>query len=314
MFTEISRDIDRRQALKRIFAAITAVGASSFLSFEDLLAADASPRKPLNILWLHGSSCTGCSCALLDIEKVPVLDVLTRFAHIVFHHDLSLATGDQVIAIKEKLLASEEPFVLVLEGSIPVSMPHTCMVGHRTMDSWMERILPKATACIAAGTCASFGGITKMPGMDTGCMGLLQYSSFKGYTTPLITLPGCPMKPEHLLYALLYFTAHGRPPASDRYGRPRHMFGRTVHDRCVNYADFQENYFARRIGEDGCLLKLGCQGMVTRSDCVVQGYNNNTNTCIRAGHPCIGCSGESFPRRVMFHSYDDSRDIIPRRP
>lgn len=306
--------ISRRQALKQIFTAIAAVGAAPFITFDDLLAADASPRKAVNVLWLHGSSCTGCSCAFLDIEKVPVVDVITRFAHIVFHHDLSLATGDQVIAVKEKLLASGEPFLVVLEGSIPVAMPHTCMVGHRTMDSWMQRIVPKATACIAAGTCATFGGITTMPSMPTGCVGLPQYCRNNGYATPVVALPGCPMKPEHLLYSLLYVITHGRPPASDAYGRPSHIFGRTIHDRCVNYADYQENHFARKIGDSGCLQQLGCQGVITRSDCVVQGYNNNTNTCILAGHPCVGCAGETFPRQVMFHGYDDQRDIIPRRP
>ncbi|MBB5021997.1 hydrogenase small subunit [Desulfurispira natronophila] len=309
----MQQEITRRSALKRIFAAIAATGAGSFITFDDLLAADANPRKAINVLWLHGSSCTGCTCSLLDIEKVPVVDILTRFAHMVFHHDLSLATGDQVTETIDKLLESEEPFVLVVEGSIPVRMPHTCMVAHRTMDSWMQRILPKAQACIAAGTCAAFGGVTQMEGMDTGSMGLLQYSYYRGITTPIITLPGCPMKPEHFVYSVLHYSTHGAPPPLDRYGRPRRFFGRTVHDRCVKYADFQENYFSRKIGEDGCLLRLGCQGMVTRSDCMITGYNNNTNVCLRAGHPCIGCSGENFPRRVMFHTYDDTRDIIPRR-
>ncbi|WP_034763861.1 hydrogenase small subunit [Chrysiogenes arsenatis] len=311
-----SQEITRRTAMQRIFGAITAVGASSFLTFEDLLAADAATIKPLNVVWIHGTSCTGCSCSLLDVETVPVVDILTKFTNMIFHHDISLATGSQVTDIYEKLIHSDSsiPYVIVFEGGIPIGMPHTCMVGHRTMEDWMKQLLPKAAACIAAGTCASFGGVTEMLGTETGNASVLRFAHQNGITTPIVLLPGCPMKPEHFVYTLLYHLHHKKLPDLDRYGRPRRFFSRTVHELCINYADFQEGHFAQHIGDQGCLIKMGCQGMVTRSDCLITGYNNNTNVCIRAGHPCVGCAGENFPRRFMFHNYDDTRDIIPRRP
>jgi hydrogenase small subunit len=49
---------------------------------------------------------------------------------------------------------------------------------------------------------------------------------------------------------------------------------------------------------------------VTKNDCMQIGHNNNTNTCIKAGHPCIGCASKHFPRQIMMHTYDDKRAII----
>ena len=80
-----------------------------------------------------------------------------------------------------------------------------------------------------------------------------------------------------------------------------------ANDRCILYADFQEKRFATRIGEPSCLLKLGCRGPVTKTDCMISGHNSNT--CIRAGHPCIGCASEQLPRHIMLHAYDEKRVI-----
>lgn len=44
------------------------------------------------------------------------------------------------------------------------------------------------------------------------------------------------------------------------------------------------------------------------------GHNNNTNTCIKAGHPCIGCASEHFPRQIMLHSFNDKRAIAKFEP
>ncbi len=310
--------ISRRAALKRIFAAIAATGASSFLTFDDLVAADRTERQAaaggddprLNLIWLHGTSCSGCSVSLLNIEYVPVVDILTKFTNMIFHHDVSLATGDQVTDIFRRLKGSGLPYVLVFEGAVPTAMPHACMLGHRMITEWVDELAEGAEACVAAGTCAAFAGVTRMNGMETGSMALDEYLAHRGIERPVINLPGCPMKPEHLVYSVLHYAHEGGPPRLDDRGRPMRFFSHTIHDRCIYYSDFQENYFAEYIGDDGCLLKLGCQGVVTRNDCLINGHNSNTNSCIRAGHPCIGCAGEHFPRRIMLHTYDDNRPVV----
>jgi hydrogenase small subunit len=186
-------------------------------------------------------------------------------------------------------------------------MPHACVMGDRPMTEWVAETAAQATACIAAGTCAALGGIPKMNGTITGSMTLSEFLAHKGIDKPVVNLPNCPMKPEHFVYTVLHFVQTGRLPDLDERQRPLRFFAHSNHERCILYADFQEKRFATRIGEPGCLLKLGCQGPVTKSDCLVTGHNGNTNTCIRAGHPCVGCASEHFPRQIMLHAFDDRR-------
>ncbi len=299
----------RRVFLQRLWQVIVAAGASSFFSFEELLAAPIATNRP-KVLWLHGTSCSGCSTSFLDIEQVSVVEILTQIVDLVFHPDVSLATGEQAAQILDHMATEEDGFILVLEGGIPVGMPHACMMAECPMTDWVERLARRAGVLVAAGTCAALGGIPRMNGTLTGSMTLLEFIHHKGIAKPLVALPNCPMKPEHLVYTLLHQIKLGRPPELDALGRPVRFFGHTIHERCIYYADFQERRYAERIGDEGCLLKLGCQGPVTRNDCMRFGHNNNTNTCIRAGHPCVGCAGERFPRQIMLHSYGDRRSIM----
>ncbi len=303
--------LSRREALKRMFKVVVAVGAANFFSFEDLLALENGKLTKPNIVWLHGSSCSGCSTSFLNIEDVSVVDILTKFTNIIYHPDISLATGHQVVNMLDtctKELKNE--YLLVVEGSIPVRLPHACIMSDRPMTQWIEQMGQSATACVAAGTCAAFGGITAMEGMMTGTMSLDKFLEHKNINKAVINLPNCPMKPEHLIYVIFHYVKFKTIPKLDQEGRPLRFFSQTVHERCLYYSDFQEENFAKKIGEVGCMLKLGCQGPVTKNDCMQIGHNNNTNTCIKAGHPCIGCASKHFPRQIMMHTYDDKRAII----
>ena len=294
--------MNRREALKAIWRAIVVAGASNFLTFKDLLAADANPDKRINLVWLHASSCSGCSCSFLNIEHVSVLDILTKFTNLIYHPDLSLATGEQVTDILDKVASDGSKYVFVLEGSIPVGMPHACLMGDQPISYWVEKLGTQAMASVGLGTCAVFGGVTRMKNMETNSIPLDAFYEQKKIDSPVINLPNCPIKPEHLVYTLLHYAYKGKFPETDNKNRPLKFFGRTVHDQCIHYADFQEKHYARAIGDQGCLLKLGCQGPVTHNDCLITGHNGNTNVCIRAGHPCIGCASELFPRQVMFQT------------
>src|SRR5207253_6228676 len=44
-----------------------------------------------------------------------------------------------------------------------------------TTCEWIDRLAPRAWAVLAAGTCATYGGIHAMSGNPTGCMGLADY-------------------------------------------------------------------------------------------------------------------------------------------
>ena len=78
---------------------------------------------------------------------------------------------------------NSDPFVLVLEGSIPnedinregfwAAMGVDAATGQPipTVD-WIKKLAPKALAVVACGTCATYGGIHAMAGNATGAMGL----------------------------------------------------------------------------------------------------------------------------------------------
>lgn len=301
--------INRREFLKQMLKVVAAVGASNFISFDDLNAAEYRLNKP-NIVWLHASSCSGCSTSFLDIEGVALADILTKYTNIIYHPDISLATGHQVKEILNTVTSKYKGnYIFVLEGSIPTDLPHACMFAGEPMMHWIEKISQNATACVSAGTCASFGGITDMDGMFTGPKTFSKFLDMSNLNKPVINLPGCPMKPEHLLYVIFHYAKFLNLPELDRQGRPKRIYGRSVHETCVYYSEFQEKSFAKKIGDRGCLLNLGCQGPVTKNDCMLHGHNGNINTCIKAGHPCVGCASEHFPRQKMIHSYMDKNAV-----
>ncbi|HKI80039.1 MAG TPA: hypothetical protein VKA04_00185, partial [Pseudodesulfovibrio sp.] len=250
---------------------------------------------------------SGCSASLFTIEQITVLDFLTTFSRVIYHPNLSLATGAQVPQLLEKVVAAGEPYLFVLEGGIPAGMPHACTMAHRPMTEWVSLLAAGAAACIAAGTCAAAGGVPQMAGTLTGAETLGDFLGKQGIKTPLVNLPACPLQPEHLVYTLLHFIRRKGLPELDSDHRPLQFFAHTVHERCPRYASFQALDFARHIGEDGCLFELGCQGPVTYNDCSTNGHNGNTNNCVRAGHPCIGCASGYFPRPLLYHTRSDTR-------
>ena len=79
-----------------------------------------------------------------------------------------------------------DPFVLVVEGSIPNEAikpeGYWCGFGDDpetgqpiTTSEWIDRLAPKALAVVAIGTCATYGGIHAMEGNPTGAMGVPDY-------------------------------------------------------------------------------------------------------------------------------------------
>src|SRR5262249_56748622 len=97
-------------------------------------------------------------------------------------------------------------FILVIEGSVPnekiKSEGYWAAFGADkatgqpiTTCEWIDRLAPKAWAVMAAGTCATYGGIHAMEGNPTGCIGLADYLGW-GWRAkagrPIGTVPGFP--------------------------------------------------------------------------------------------------------------------------
>jgi hydrogenase small subunit len=187
--------------------------------------------------------------------------------------------------------------ILVVEGAVPAAMPRACEFGGEPFGDQLVRAAKSAKAVVAIGTCAAFGGIPAAENNPTGAVSAALHLKNHGVNTPVILTPGCPCHPDWLLGTLTHVLKLGLPPL-DELGRPRAFFGRLIHDQCARFADYEREKFAKTFGEEGCLFKLGCLGPITHTDCSLRAWNSGTNTCIRAGAPCIGCGGESFAARA----------------
>jgi hydrogenase small subunit len=166
------------------------------------MSADASTTaeaQPLiHVLWINaGLSCDGDSVALTaatqpSIEEI-ALGALPGLPNIAVHWPLidfecgPNGGADDFLEWFFKADRGElEPFVLVVEGSIPNEALHDegywCGFGNdpltgqpMTTSQWLDRLTPKALAVLAVGTCATYGGIHAMAGNPTGAMGVPDY-------------------------------------------------------------------------------------------------------------------------------------------
>ena len=200
-------------------------------------------------------------------------------------------------------------YFLVVEGSLPAGMPEACMMGHESLNQWVARAAAQAKAVVALGTCAAFGGIPAAENNPTGAMSIPAYLTREGINVPTIRLPGCPTHPGWVVGTLVHLLKFGLPALDDQ-ARPKMFYGKSVHEQCPRFADYEKENFARSFSEDGCLFKLGCVGTNTRADCTLRSWNGGVNSCIRAGAPCVGCASEAFPGSAAFAFYRKGEKYI----
>src|SRR5215470_9409086 len=184
----------------------------------------------VHVLWINaGLSCDGDSVALTaatqpSIEEI-AMSALPGLPKIAVHWPLiDFECGpdqgaDTFIEWFHKADRGElEPFVLVLEGSIPNEQINGdgyftgFGYNHETMqpitiNEWIDRLAPKATIVLAVGTCATYGGIHGMSGNPTGAMGVPDYLGWDWHSKaglPIVCVPGCPIHPDNLSETILY--------------------------------------------------------------------------------------------------------------
>jgi len=273
----------------------------------------ASNVKEIPVVWYQAASCSGDSVALLntthpDVRHVLVDEVVPGMhLNLLFQMTVMAGQGQQIIDIL-KTTAETQPqqYILVVEGSIPTASDGVMGVtGERdgkplTMAQSVEELGRNAMAVLALGTCASYGGVFAAEPNPTGSMGVQAFFQTKGIETPVINLPGCPAHPDWFVGTVAHIILFGlhKPNEIDDAGRPIEFYGKQIHENCPRRPDFDAGKFAKKIGDPGCLYKLGCKGPVSYADCPLRGFNNHTNWCIAAGSPCHGCTEPDFPDKL----------------
>lgn len=286
-------------------AVAMGLGSSAVPQIAEALEQLSSRNPP--VLWLQGQSCSGCSVSVLNSEAPTPEQMLTRHISLLFHGTLSAATGTVAMDVVHQTI-DRGGYYLVVEGALPVRMPWACRMGEESVVDLVNKAARNAKAVIAAGTCASFGGIPAAENNPTGAVSVSRLLKDQGVSMPVINVPGCPVHPDWLIGTMVHLLKFGLPPLDDKK-RPEMFFSRVIHDQCPRFADYERERFAKTFSEDGCLFQLGCSGPVTYADCSLRHWNGGINFCMQAGAPCIGCAAEDFASVGSFSFFTKKSNI-----
>ncbi len=289
------------------------------------IIADRPPDvEEIHIVWMTtGLSCDGDSISataatLPSIEDV-VMGAIPGLPKVHLHNPvLAYEVGDDFMQYWHRAANGElDPLVLVLEGSVPnedlltegywAAMGTNVETGQPiTTNEWIDRLAPKATAIIAAGTCATYGGIHAKENNPTGAMGLQDYLG-KDWRSkaglPIVNVPGCPVQPDNMMETVLYllYQVAGLAPLIplDDQLRPTWLLGKTVHEGCDRWSYYEQADFAHEYGSPKCLVKIGCWGPVVNCNVTKRGWMDGVGGCPNVGGICIGCTMPGFPDKFM---------------
>jgi hydrogenase small subunit len=278
----------------------------------------------IDILWITaGLGCDGDTVSMTaatqpSLEDL-VLGAIPGLPRVNFHNPvLAYAVGDDFLRPFEQAAQGKlEPFILVVEGSIPnernKSEGYWAGLGTDRATgqpiptcTWIDRLAPQAWAVLAAGTCSAYGGIHAMAGNPTGCMGLPDYLGWQWKSKagiPIVCVPGCPVQPDNFMETLLHllWQAAGRAPmiSLDEELRPTWLFGQTVHEGCDRAGYYEQADFAQEYGSRKCIVKQGCWGPVVQCNVGKRGWMGGIGGCPNVGGVCIGCTMPGFPDKFM---------------
>jgi len=282
-------------------------------------------RLTVHVLWLTaGLGCDGESVAMTAATNPSIEDLLAGvipdMPRVVLHNQmLAFEVGEEYMrAWYEAYEGDLDPFILVVEGAIGNEQAsgegHWTGFGVNPLDGqpitvneWIDRLVPKAAAVVAVGTCATYGGVPAMRNNPTGAIGLPDFLGW-GWRTrsglPIICIPGCPAQPDNMTGVLLELVLHlggmAPAPALDEQLRPRWLFDRTAREGCSRAGFTEQGSFATEYGSDPrCLVKLGCKGPMVKCNVPTRGWINGIGGCPNAGGICIGCTMPGFPDKFM---------------
>jgi hydrogenase small subunit len=279
----------------------------------------------VHVLWINaGLSCDGDSVSLTAATLPSIEDIamgaLPGLPKVQFHWPLvDYQVGDEFMQWFWRADAGQlDPFVLIVEGSIPneeiKKEGYWAAFGNNprngqpvTTSEWLDRLAPKATAIVAAGTCATYGGIHAMEGNPTGAMGVPDYLGWNWTSKaglPVVCVPGCPIQPDNMSETLLYLLHQlsGQAPMIplDDKLRPTWLFNETVHEGCDRAGYYEQGDFTEHYGADRkCLVRIGCWGPVVKCNVTRRGWMDGIGGCPNVGGICIACTMPGFPDKFM---------------
>lgn len=253
-------------------------------------------RRPA-LVWLEFQDCAGNTESALRASHPSFTDIVLNLLSWNYHETVMAPSGTAAEkSLHDTITQEAGNYLAVVEGSIPLASHGVyCTIGGRTAIDIATQVCGSAYATIAAGTCASFGGIPAARGGPTGAVSI-------GQAVPgirLINLSACPMNGANLAATLVHYLTFKDLPATDDLHRPLFAHGERIHDHCPRRAHYDAGQFVQEWGDEGhkqgwCLYKMGCKGPATNYNCPQLQWNDGTNWPIGVGHGCVGCAQPGF--------------------
>ena len=249
------------------------------------------------LVWLEFQDCAGNTESALRSSHPTFSDIILDLLSWNYHETLMAPAGTAAEkSLYDTVSQQKGQYLAVVEGSIPLAYGGTyCTIGGRSAIDIAQQVCGNAYATIAAGTCASFGGIPAANGGVTGAVSVAQ--AIPGLN--LINLSACPMNGANLAATIVYWLTFKELPPTDELNRPLFAYGDRIHDACPRRAHYDAGQFVEEWGDEGhqlgwCLYKMGCKGPATNYNCPQIQWNDGTNWPIGVGHGCVGCAQPSF--------------------
>lgn len=270
------------------------------------------------LYWLQCGGCGGDTWSLLNLESPGFAEILrTLDIEVLWHPSLSRESAPEHRKLLEDLAEGRRPLdFLVVEGAVIRGPGGTGMfdaVERKPRKEIVAALARQARFVLAAGTCASFGGISGAGEIEaTGLQfnreqkGGFLGSDFKARSgAPVVNVPGCPCHCEALAGTLAAL-ATGASLELDEWNSPLDWYGLQVHQGCLRNEYHEYRVEDTDFGQRGCLFfHLGCRGPLTHGPCNKLLWSRRSSKT-RVGVPCVGCTRADFP---PLHPFFRTRNI-----
>ncbi len=272
-------------------------------TLSNLVCKDNDNINKMNLIWLETNGCAGNIISLMNGENPDIAFLFNKMITLKYSNNLMQQEGEK--AFQEFIDTLDTEFILVVEGAISTKDDGRYNIIARYNDRYITGLDAakmageKAKYILAVGTCASYGGISAAEPNPSGCTSLDKILSDK----KVINIPGCPGHPDWIIGTIANLIYFGMPEL-DEENRPVMFYGITIHDRCTRRSYFDKGIFADKLGQKECMIKLGCKGPRTKTDCPIRQWNDVNNWPVEDNTPCIGCASKTFPA-TPFVKYSD---------
>lgn len=290
----VKRGVTRRDFIKYCGGLAATLGLAESAVPRIAAAIEKGSRlKP--VIWLEAGSCSGCTESMAQVGTPDIATVVLDILSLEYSETLMAGAGHSAEAAK-KALVEKGGYILIYEGAVMEGWDGNALriAGEKGTDQLAE-CAKNADAVLAVGSCAVDGGWVAAAPNPAKATGVSAFLKAKGIDKPVINLPTCPVNPDWVIAVVVDVLMLGKVPELDAKGRPKLIFGSTIHDNCPRRGHFENGEFVKQFGtvEESlgwCLYEVGCKGPQTFVNCPLVRWNNKASWCVESGAPCIGCA------------------------